>query len=170
MKRLLWLALLSTGCLTRTDLGSERTDAGCDTCDGGADAAPGDAIETFVRDLADGRWRGLSEAPGLTSVRIELAFHLDGSYVATCLDDPEPDCMPFPLGAAESGRPGRYWITDLTANGEFWGRTLDSFRGQELEGELDHMRIQDDELRFVLKQRLDVVELTAAVLVLERVR
>jgi hypothetical protein len=168
MRPLLLFILLTAGCLTRTDLGSERSDAGCDTCDAGSDA--GDALETFVHDLSDGRWRGQAEVPGFTSVRIELVFHLDGTYVATCLDDPDPDCMPFPLGAAASGRPGRYWITDLTANGEFWGRTLDSFRGQELEGELDHMRIRGDELRFVLKQRLDVVELTAAVLVLERVR
>ena len=169
MKRLLVLALLSAGCLTRTELGSERFDAGCDSCDAGPDAAEG-PLQTFVRDLSDGRWRGTAEAPGFTSLNVEVTFHLDGSYVARCLDDPDPECMPFPLGAAQSGQPGQYWITDLTANGEFWGRTLDSFRGQALEGELDHMRIRGDELRFVLKQRLDVVELTAAVLVLERVR
>jgi hypothetical protein len=169
------LTLLSVGCLSRTLLGSERVDAGCDGCDGGAEtdaAPPEDPRATFIHDLTDGRWRGLAEVPGLPPpVRIELEFHGDGHYVARCLEDPDPACMPFPLGAVESGRPGRYWITDLTSNGEFWGRTVDSFRGQnDLEGELDHMTIQDDELHFVRKQRLDVVELTAAVLVLERVR
>jgi hypothetical protein len=168
MMRAIVFVLLG-GCLTRTELGSERFDAGCDLCDGGVDAAGGTELETFVRDLSDGAWTGLAEAPGLPPVRVEVAFHRDGSYVARCLDDPDPGCMPFPLGAVESGRPGRYWITDRTSNGEFWGRTLDAFRGQgELEGELDHMRIAGNELRFVRKQQLDVVELKSAVLVLER--
>ena len=161
-------ALVLGGCLTRTDLGSQPTDdAGADAA---ADAAMGE-LETFVRDLSDGRWRGLAEAPALPPVRVELEFRLDGSYVATCLDDPAPDCLPFPLGAVESGKAGRYWITDRTSNGEYWGRTLDTFRGEpDLEGQLDHMSIAGDELRFVRKQRLSVVELTAAVLVLERAR
>lgn len=169
MMRACLLVCLLAGCLERRTLFVEPVDAGCADCMPDAASSAPTSLEAFADELVRGPWRGTATAEGFDSVALELAFHRDGSYAARCLEDADPACAPFPVGLVESGTEGRYWLTDHTANGEFWGKTRDAFRGREdFEGLLDHMNIAGDRLTFSRRQQFGIFLLGECHVVLTR--
>jgi hypothetical protein len=168
---LLSLVLLLPACLERRTLFVEVADGGCPDCAAPDAGAPSreEALAGFAAELVRGPWRGTASVEGVDEVALEMTFQRDGRYVARCLGSDAPDCAPFPGGLVENGVPGEYWLTDRSANGEFWGYTRDTFRsGDAFEGLLDHMNIAGERLTFSRRQQFGIFLLGPCHVVLTR--